>query len=115
MNDQPNLFDQNETNESSENIVLFALGDFQSRGKVLVDRELPLERLLGAFRRASAHFEVEKLSDQRLAKVLKSLGAKIVEIPDFVAKHPFRVTVSTALGARASDYYEKTLKTRKLK
>ncbi|MFN3330678.1 MAG: hypothetical protein ACK419_07120, partial [Pyrinomonadaceae bacterium] len=36
-----------------EELALCALGEFQSRKKELANRELPLDRLLGAFRRVA--------------------------------------------------------------
>ena len=46
---QPTLFESNLESAQTEEILLFALGDFQQRGFDLVDRELALDRLLGAF------------------------------------------------------------------
>ena len=48
---QLNLFDVKTI--EVEKILLYALGEFQSRGKVLADRELALDRLRGAFKRAA--------------------------------------------------------------
>ena len=53
---QPTLFESNAETAQTEEVLLYALGDFQSRGLVLADRELPLDRLLGAFKRAFEHF-----------------------------------------------------------
>lgn len=105
MTNQPNLFDGNDSAIEDERVVLYALGDFVSRGKVLADRELPLERLLGAFRRAFENYSVKPLSDARLATVLKNLGAQVTEVPDFVAKHPFRVVVSARLAQSAEEVF----------
>ncbi len=100
---QPTLFEQKTT--EIENVILFALGDFQSRKKVLVDRELPLDRLRGAFKRAYEVFEIEELTDEQLANALEKLGAKVIKVPIFVAKHPFRITVQLELADRAFTFF----------
>ena len=91
---QPKLFEQLTESVALEDVLLYALGDFQSRGKVLADRELALDRLHGAFVRAFEKFGIAKLSDDELAQGLRSLGADVVEIPNYIAKRPFRVTVN---------------------
>ena len=88
----------------AEQIVLRALGDFQSRGKVLAQRDLPLDRLRGALKRASEAFDVEELSDEQSVAALRTLGADIRQVPSFVAKHPFRVVVPAALAERAREF-----------
>lgn len=103
---QPTLFDANNKIVETEKIVLYALGEFQARGKVLAARELPLDRLRGAFRRAAEVFETEETRDEALAEELGRLGARVVRVPNFVAKHPFRVTVQTELAARAVTFYQ---------
>ena len=100
---QPNLFD--EKTIEIEKILLYALGEFQSRGKVLADRELALDRLRGAFKRAAEKFGTEEFSDENLADGLEKLGANIKRVPNFVAKHPFRVTVSKTTSERALIYF----------
>lgn len=106
---QPNLFEQAVETDNLETILLYALGEFQSRGKVLANRELALDRLRGAFKRASEKFGVEEFSDEAIAKGLEKLKAKIVKVPSFVAKHPFRVTVSFETAERARQFYSETL------
>lgn len=108
MTEQPNLFEAEGTPEI-EKVLLYALGDFQSRRLTLAERELPLDRLRGAFKRAAENFGLEELSDEKLAENLEKLGAKIVKVPNYVAKHPFRVTVSTNLAAKAKDFYQNSL------
>ncbi len=103
---QPNLFEANPKTIEIEQVLLFALGDFQSRGKVLAERELALDRLRGAFKRASERFGAEEFSDEAIAKGLEKLGAKIVKVPNFVAKHPFRVTIYQTLADRASEFFK---------
>ena len=109
MTSQPTLFEQKTENAEIEKVLLYALGDFQVRKKVLADRELALDRLRGAFKRATEKFGVPELSDELIAETLETLGAKVVRVQSFVAKHPFRVTVSNNLAERAIDFYKLTL------
>ncbi len=102
---QPTLFDLKLDNAQIEEVLLYALGDFQSRKKVLAMRELALDRLRGAFKRAAEKFEIAELSDEQIAENLEKLGAKVVQVPSFVAKHPFRVTISDDLAERAAIFY----------
>lgn len=95
---QPKLFETNKQTAKTEKVLLYALGDFQNRGFELVGRTLPLDRLLGAFKRAFEHFETAEISDTEIAECLKNLGAKIDEVPNYVAKHPFRITVYEELA-----------------
>ncbi|MDQ6785773.1 MAG: hypothetical protein M3033_03000 [Acidobacteriota bacterium] len=106
---QPNLFEINARSVDIDRVVLYALGEFQSRGKVLAARELPLDRLRGALRRAAEKFETAELSDEAIAEHLEKLGAKIVKVPNFVAKHPFRITVSLELAEKAKTIYQNSL------
>ena len=101
---QPTLFEENAVVET-ERIVLYALGDFQSRKKVLAGRELALDRLRGAFKRACEKFGTAELSDDILVASLGKLGVTVTEVPSFVAKHPFRVTVPEDLAARSREFY----------
>ncbi|MBC7795483.1 MAG: hypothetical protein H7Z37_01260 [Pyrinomonadaceae bacterium] len=105
---QQNLFDGSDKSIEIDykKLILFALGEFQSRGKELINRELPFDRLRGAFRRAGEHFKYSVISDEDLARELEKLKAKIVRVPTFVAKHPFRVTVDKALGNIALEFYQ---------
>ncbi len=97
--DQPSLFDEKiiETNK----VILYALGEFQSRKKLLAERELPLDRLRGAFKRACEKFGIDEFSDEESAKNLENLGAKITQVPNFVAKHPFRDKIRNLRNFRA--------------
>lgn len=101
---QPTLFDEN-TAVETERIVLYALGDFQSRKKVLAGRELALDRLRGAFKRACEKFGRAELADEELVEALKKLGAKVTDVPPFVAKHPYRVEVPRELAEQAAASY----------
>ena len=103
---QPNLFDDKTI--EVEKILLYALGEFQSRGKVLADRELALDRLRGAFKRAAEKFGADELPDEQIAEGLKKLGANIKQVPTFVAKHPFRVTVQDDLAEKAKQSYQES-------
>jgi hypothetical protein len=109
MSEQPQLFESKTENAEIERVLLYALGDFQSRGKVLADRELALDRLRGAFKRTTDKFGIAELSDEQIAETLEKLGAKIVKVQSFVAKHPFRVTVLNDLAKRAKEFYKQTL------
>lgn len=104
---QPTLFEPHAVDV--ERLLLYALGEFQARGKVLAERQLALDRLRGAFKRASEKFQTEELSDEKIAETLETLGAKVIRKPSFVAKHPFRVTVQAVLAQRASDVYHETI------
>lgn len=106
---QPTLFESGTQNVELESLTLYALGEFQSRGKLLAQRELALDRLRGAFKRASEHFQIAELKDEKIAETLEKLGAKVVKVPNFVAKHPFRVTVQQALAERAFEFYRETI------
>ena len=104
---QPKLFELPNETVAIEDVLLYALGDFQSRGKVLADRELALDRLHGAFLRAFVKFGIAELPDEQIVKVLKTLGVDVAELPSFVAKHPFRLTVSEKISTRGRTYYAK--------
>ena len=109
MNEQPNLFDAAESEPEIENILLYALGEFQSRGKILADRELPLDRLRGAFKRACEKYRIDEFSDDNLAENLSKIGARVKKVPSFVAKHPYKITVDNSLAIKAKNFYaEKT-------
>ena len=107
--EQPNLFDNNARSVENETVILYALGEFQSRGKTLAGRELALDRLRGAFKRAAEKFAVAEFSDETIAENLGKLGAKILRVPSFVAKHPFRVTVQNELAEKAKEFYKNAL------
>lgn len=85
----------------AEQIVLYALGDFQARGKILAGRPLPLDRLRGALKRAAEVFDVAELNDNLAVAALSALGADVRQVPTFVAKHPFRVVVPATLAEQA--------------
>src|SRR3982750_1929367 len=106
---QPTLFDGRKGRDalSAEEVALYALGDFQARGKVLAGRDLPLDRLRGALKRASDMLGVDEMSDDEAVRALQSLGAEVRRVPPFVAKHPFRVTVNEDLAERALAAFRK--------
>ncbi|MGC2237300.1 MAG: hypothetical protein WA584_14145 [Pyrinomonadaceae bacterium] len=106
---QPTLFEAKTGAPEMEKLTLYALGEFQARKKVLAMRQLALDRLRGAFKRASEKFGVSELSDKQIAENLENLGARVVEVPSFVAKHPFRVTVSNDLAEKAKMFYQASL------
>jgi hypothetical protein len=112
---QPTLFEKRsgEGARDDERIVLFALGDFQARGKVLAGRDLPLDRLRGALRRASEAHDAEELSDEEAVAAFRALGADVRQVPPFVAKHPFRVIVNAELAERSRRAYAELLAAQK--
>ncbi|MDT7809068.1 MAG: hypothetical protein QOJ70_2881 [Acidobacteriota bacterium] len=97
--------------QDAERILLYALGDFQQRGKVLAERDLPFDRLRGAFRRAAEAFDARELGDEEVAAALSALGANVRRVPVFFAKHPFRIVVPTSLAERAHAFFLETKKT----
>lgn len=103
---QPTLFEPKTADADAEKVILYALGEFQNRGFTLAGRELALDRLRGAFKRAAEIHGFEEFSDEKLAEVLKNIGAEVKKVPAFVAKHPFRVTVNATLAAKASETYK---------
>jgi hypothetical protein len=108
---QPTFFEKPDGERAidAEQLVLYALGDFQARGKVLAQRDLPLDRLRGALRRASDAHGVEELSDADAVAAFKALGAEVRQVPSFVAKHPFRIIVPTELAERSKLAYREIL------
>ena len=113
--EQPSLFEAKTSASETERVLLYALGEFQSRGKVLAARELALDRLRGAFKRAAEKFGTEEFSDDEIARGLTKLDAKIVQVPNFVAKHPFRVTIYEALARRAFEFFKAEAEKEKVK
>lgn len=103
---QPTLFERGARGVEIERLALYALGEFQARGKILAERELALDRLRGAFKRASEHFQISEPADEKIAETLERLGAKVVRVPSFVAKHPFRVTVREDLAQQARSFFK---------
>ena len=105
---QPTLFDRKseEGAIAVEEVVLYALGDFQARGKILAERDLPLDRLRGALKRACEAYEVAELSDEQAVAAFSALGAKVRRVPAFVAKHPFRVIVPAELAQHAANTFQ---------
>jgi hypothetical protein len=105
---QPTLFEKSRGRGEldAERIVLLALGDFQSRGKELAGRDLPLDRLRGALKRAANAFDVAELDDERAVATLAQLGASVRQVPSFFAKHPYRVIVSAELAERAGRFWQ---------
>ncbi|HEX8632722.1 MAG TPA: hypothetical protein VF703_01070 [Pyrinomonadaceae bacterium] len=104
---QTELFAGQETTDAHEpdRVVLYALADFQLRGKTLAERELPLDRLRGALRRAADALGVAELSDEAAVAAIQTLGGRVRRVPPYVAKHPFRVTVPAEVAERAKQFY----------
>jgi hypothetical protein len=105
---QPTLFESRNADGAIavEQVLLYALGEFQARGKILAGRDLPLDRLRGAFKRACEAYGIEELSDERAVEALGTLGANVRQVPSFVAKHPFRVVVPAELAERAASVFQ---------
>jgi hypothetical protein len=103
---QPTFFERNGTESACDasEVVLYALGDFQARGKLLAGRDLPLDRLRGALRRAAEAFGCDELDDELAVQVLDALGAHVRRVPAFVAKHPYRVSVPADLAERSLSF-----------
>lgn len=106
---QPTLFERKseEGAIAVEQVVLYALGDFQARGKLLAERDLPLDRLRGALKRACEAYGIAELSDEQAIAAFNALGAKVRQVPPFVAKHPFRVIVPAELAQHAAASFQK--------
>ncbi|NOT48046.1 MAG: hypothetical protein HOP17_09915 [Acidobacteria bacterium] len=102
---QPSLFDRPSASASPEEVLLYALGEFQARGHKLADREMALDRLRHAVDRACSRLRVETADDETIALMLEKIGARVVHIPDYFAKRPYRVTVPSALASRAVTVY----------
>lgn len=102
---QPKLFEKPAETVDLETVILYALGDFQSRGKVLANRELAFDRLRGAFLRAFQKFGIPEVSDDQVVQTLITLGATVNEIPKFVAKRPFRITVDSKTASAANNLF----------
>jgi hypothetical protein len=96
--------------QDAARLILYALGDFQERGKVLAGRDLPFDRLRGAFRRAAAVFNTAELDDESAVATLDMLGAQVRRVPTFVAKHPFRVVVPEPLAEKSRRFFLETKK-----
>lgn len=104
---QLGLFDSPAQTIPLEDVILFALGEFQSRGHKLAGRELALDRLRHAIDRACNKFGIETPADESVAAQLRAAGADVVEIPDYFAKRPYRVTVPVALASSALTVYHR--------
>ena len=109
---QPTFFDSDggPKDVGVERVVLYALGDFQERGKVLAERDLPFDRLRGALRRAAEAFGTETPGDEEAAAALSALGAQVRRVPTFFAKHPFRVVVPVPLAEKSRRFFLETKK-----
>ena len=102
---QPTLFDASTNTVTLDEVILFALGEFQSRGHKLAERELALDRLRHAVDRACEKFRIVPPADEALASLLEKAGARVIEIPNYFAKRPFRITVPEPLATSALTVY----------
>jgi hypothetical protein len=96
--------------QEAARLVLYALGEFQERGKVLAGRDLPFDRLRGAFRRAAEALGTSEPDDETAAAALAAVGASVRRVPTFVAKHPFRVVVPGPLAEKSRLFFLETKK-----
>lgn len=103
---QPGLFEPRQQ-IGTESVLLYALGEFQSRGHKLADRELALDRLHMAIVRACLRFGLPEISDEAAVNGFRSLGAAVTEIPAYFAKRPYRVKISAELCQRATEDFAK--------
>ena len=104
---QPKLFETTSATVDQRTVLLYALGEFQSRGHKLAGRKIALDRLHMAFVRACARFGLPDISDDAAATGLRDLGAAIAEVPTYVAKRPYRVTISEQLCRAATEVFAK--------
>lgn len=102
---QPKLFEVPNETVAIEDVLLYALGDFQSRAKILADRELAFDRLHGAFVRACKKFGIAELSDEMIVRGLRDLGAVVTDLANFVAKRPYRIKISRQIADRCMTFY----------
>lgn len=99
---QGTLLDTARPSVKVETVVLYALGDFQARGHRLSGRWLPFDRLRGAFSRACKQLGCEVAPIQDILAELKYIGAEIIDLPDFMAKWPYRIRIPDELARRAA-------------
>ena len=102
---QAKLFEKATETVDLETVILYALGEFQSRGKVLANRELAFDRLRGAFLRAFQKFRIPDVPEEQIVKALKNIGATVDEIPNFVAKRPYRITIDSRTAFEANNLF----------
>lgn len=104
---QPKLFEKPSETVELETVILYALGDFQSRGKVLADREIAFDRLRGAFLRSFARFKIPEVSEELIVQTLRELGATVTKVPNYVAKRPYRIIVTNQIAHTSKELFSK--------
>ncbi len=75
-----------------------AIGEYVARGRK-VYREMPLARLLKALHRFG-------IAAEEAPRALHLVGARVTEVPSFVAKYHYRVTFPDEVLARCRRAYE---------
>ncbi|MCS6816078.1 MAG: hypothetical protein N0A16_07265 [Blastocatellia bacterium] len=75
-----------------------AIGEYLARGRK-VFREMPLARLLKALNRFG-------IVAEEAPQALRLVGARVTEVPSFVAKYNYRVTFPEDVLARCRRAYE---------
>lgn len=103
---QPKLFEQAATTVDPQKVLLYALGEFQSRGHKLAGREMALDRLHGAISRSRRKFGIDELPNETIAQSLRKLGADVTELPEYIAKRPYRVLVPAELAQAAKQAFD---------
>lgn len=103
---QPSLFVPR-TSASLDDAILFALGEFQSRGHALADRPIAFDRLRGAFLRSFERHAIVAPTDADIADAIRRLGGQVEQLPQFVAKHPYRITIGDELARHAAEHFAK--------
>lgn len=104
---QPKLFEKPVEVVDLETVILYALGDFQSRGKILANRELAFDRLRGAFLRAFSKFGIPESREEDIVRSLRGLGANVIEIPKYRAIRPYKITVFETLARESNIIFKK--------
>jgi transcriptional regulator of nitric oxide reductase len=75
-----------------------AIGEYVARGRK-VYREMPLARVLKALHRFG-------IAAEDAPRALQLVGARVIEVPSFVAKYNYRVTFPDDVLARCRRAYE---------
>jgi len=102
---QPKLFEKTTETIDLETVLLYALGGCRIIEKKLIDRELAFDRLRGAFLRGFQKFGIPEMSEEQIVQALKNLGAIVSEVPKFVAKRPFRITIGSGTASEAVNVF----------
>jgi len=94
---EPLIFSSEEVHRLRRQAEL-AIGEYVTRGRK-VYREMPLARLLKALNRFG-------ITAEEAPHALHLVGARVTEVPSFVAKYNYRVTLPDDVLARCRRAYE---------